>query len=299
MGNERSPGEGPEGEVDAGDPTEEVGAEECEAGTLETEYKAGSIDETANATFPKFMDEVADAYSPDPGMLVPSPIDGLPLPANEPEEPATAPPFTIDHVVCVEDDREYVEVFREEHDGDEMSMFRSEYDHQGKRRERLRFSPDRVIEHFGRKFVDITKEEKTRERGFSQYSPFEKLEADGIFEGFSTEIESFRRDSRNEGHIRVFVRPARERCKHYMRQVLSHDGQPDPNEPGHRIIFRNCTIRRSVGGAFMGLRDEAVYACDYRDPPHIESVKKFLDDPDHDKLRSEAYKVKLPLFRKG
>ena len=83
------------------------------------------------------------------------------------------------------------------------------------------------------------------------------------------------------------------------RQILSHDGQPDPSEPGHRIIFRNCTIRRSVGGAFMGLRDEAVYACDYRNPQDPSTVKKFLDDPDHEKLRSEAYKVKLPLFKRG
>ena len=286
MGNERSPGEGPEGEVDAGDPTEEVGPEECEGGAIESEYKAGSIDESANATFPKFMDEVADAYSPEPGLMVPSPVDGLPIPADEAAEPVTAPPFTIDHVVCVEDDREFVEMLHREYV--EMTKlgghrafletmvvaFRDSFTSSGETTTRLHFSPDRVLELFGYKLVKVTNEEK-------------------MILVMDTDTANTEKD------VYVFVRPLRERCKHYMRQILSHDGQPDPNEPGHRIIFRNCMIRRSVGGAFMGLRDEAVYACDYRDPPHIESVKKFLDDPDHEKLRSEAYKVKLPLFRRG
>ena len=133
-------------ENEGGDPTEEVGPEECAPGAEECEFKAGSIDETANATFPKFMDEVADAYTPEPGKLVLSPEDGLPIPADESSEVLSAPPFTIDHVVCVEDDREYVEMFNDEcvrdYDVGEMVLIvREPFLKTGERTTRLHFSP--------------------------------------------------------------------------------------------------------------------------------------------------------------
>jgi len=264
-----------------GDPTEEVSAEECEPGADEAEHEAGALDETANATFPKFMDEVADTYVPEPGMMVPSPIDGLPIPVGESAEVMAAPPFTIDHVVCVEDDREYVEVFQGEDAitvGYLAMAIRESHTPEGVRKIRFHFTPDRVLERWDCKLVELTEMELL---SLKEHRGGVKLFGD------------------DGGPYFMLVRPARERCKHYARQILSHDGQPDPTEPGHRIIFRNCMIRRSVGGAFMGLRDEAVYACDYRDPPDRSSVKKFLDDPDHERLRSDAYKTKLPLFKQG
>jgi len=102
-------------------------------------------------------------------------------------------------------------------------------------------------------------------------------------------------DNDNYQHF-ILVRPLREACAHYKRQVTVNDDVPDEKEYGHRIVFRNCTKRRSVGGAFMGLRDEAIYACDYREPPHPESVRKYLDDPDRVHLGSDAYKRHLPMF---
>ena len=95
------------------------------------------------------------------------------------------------------------------------------------------------------------------------------------------------------------VRPVRERCRFYKRQVFNNDDQPDPTAPGHRIYFTNCTARRSVGGAFLSLRDQAVYACDYRVPPDPESVAKHLDSFDRRRLAEEPHKHLIPMFGLG
>jgi hypothetical protein len=54
-------------------------------------------------------------------------------------------------------------------------------------------------------------------------------------------------------------------------------------------------MRRSVGGAFMSLRDEAVYACDYRNPPSLAS-SKLLDETDASILQKSANRTLVPLF---
>lgn len=251
------------------DPTAEVGAEECNPKTEQCEMRMVEGDR-AEADGPSFKDEIFDAYSPEDEMMVPHPVDGLPVPAHEASSgTAYAPPFTHDHVVCVEDDRAYVEMFNEElilHGmRDETFFRRNRFDAEGVQLERKTFTPDRVTERWGQKVVELSDEERVE----LNVSPTHKF---------------------------IAVRPIRERCRYYSRQVLSQDGVPE-GEVGHQIIFRNCMIRRSIGGAFMSVRDEAVYACDYRDPPHSESIKK-LDERDNDRLRSNAHKVMLPLFRK-
>jgi hypothetical protein len=256
------------------DPTEEVTAEGCETQCQNTEVKAGALEETPVADLPKIVEEIFDAYQPEPEFMIPSPVDGMPIPADEGNDQPIAPPFTYDTVVCVGDDREYIELFTEEaFEASNLTLpggkceTRERYLAGGKQTERMRFMPDRVEMLYGTLFVQLNEKEKTLW------------------------------DSSFLMKIYIPVRPRREPCRYYARQILSNDGQPDPNEPGHKIIFRNCTMRRSVGGAFMSLRDEAIYACDYRDPPDPESVKHFLDDPDREKLRSEAHKVMLPLWR--
>ena len=89
--------------------------------------------------------------------------------------------------------------------------------------------------------------------------------------------------------------PVREQCAHYKRQLFANDDQPDPNSAGHRIVFRNCTMRRSVGGAFMSIRDEAVYACDYRSPPSAAS-SRMLDELDEKILENSRTRQLVPLF---
>jgi len=103
----------------------------------------------------------------------------------------------------------------------------------------------------------------------------------------------------NDGDLLFLVRPIRERCRYYKRQVFSNDEEQDETKFGHRIIFRNCTMRKSVGGAFMSLRDEAVYACDYRSPAAPESVVRYLDEPDGRQLRSRAHLKMVALFGLG
>jgi hypothetical protein len=179
-----------------------------------------------------------------------------------------APPFTVDHVVCIEDERTWVEVFLQEwherggftrgttRNDDFFLLISQQYAEDGREVERRTFAPDQVERLFGMPFV----------KTFQGYIP---------------------------------VRPIRERCENYNRQVISNDGVPDPTEIGHQIMFRNCAARRSVGGAFLSLRDEAVYACDYRSPYDHASAEKYMNGPDRDRLKNEAHKTRLPLFRKA
>jgi hypothetical protein len=100
----------------------------------------------------------------------------------------------------------------------------------------------------------------------------------------------------NDGRA-VAVRPLRERCVHYRRQHFANDHHPDPHEPGHNIIFRNCNhpARRSIGGASMSLRDDAIYGCDYREPFDDECVK-WLDRHDDGKIETRPDLVRLPML---
>jgi hypothetical protein len=94
----------------------------------------------------------------------------------------------------------------------------------------------------------------------------------------------------------VAVRPVRERCRYFKRQLLGNDDGKDHTKPGGKIGFKNCERRRSVGGAFLSLSNEAVFACDYRDPPDPASVEAWLDAHDRKILTEEPYKTLVPLF---
>lgn len=248
------------------DPTEEVRGEAGNALQADCALNAGDEQQGVEDTG-SFREEIGDAYQPEPDFMVPGP-DGLPIPAKETSILNTAPPFTIDHVVCIEDERQWVESFSDDVDWGWIKRFssigflesvdaRQRFAPDGKEQDRRVFAPSQVEKLFGQSFARL-------ETG--KYVP---------------------------------VQPIRERCVHYKRQVLSNDAEPDPEAPGHRIIFRNCTARRSIGGAFLSLRDEAVYACDYRDPVDRKSLDAYVDGPDRERLKSEAHKKKLPLFKIG
>jgi hypothetical protein len=64
---------------------------------------------------------------------------------------------------------------------------------------------------------------------------------------------------------------------------------PDPRAFGHRHYYRNCTVRRSLGGAYMSLQNEGVYACDFRSPPDPRSVERHLDRPDRERLEKKLH----------
>lgn len=268
MSEDRRPGED---DLDGAEPLEEVGPADCEAKSTMTEQRIGEMSNGGVADSEhRSDDEVAEQFPIETIPMIAHPLDGIPVPADERHGIAKAPPFTYEHVVCVEDDRKFVEVFAEERLGQlydtrpklvvtdverltKLLCLRTRFDETGRELERRTFTPDQVETLFGQRVVKV---------------------ADGW----------------------VLVRPVRERCIHYKRQVFSNDEVTDEKAYGHKIVFRNCTFRRSVGGAFMSLRDEAVYACDYREPRDEASIDKHIDEPDRMRLRSRAHLHLLPLF---
>jgi len=260
------------------DPNEEVGREGINASTEDIDQRRDEIDdeERVEATL---RDEVAEQFPVEPIALVMSEEDGMPVPADESVQLALAPSFTRENVICVEDDRSYVELFAEELtqrgwselgdeedvDDDDVGQWetptgwvieqmrhRDRYDAEGLERTRRKFDRDMVRQRWGQTMVQVT----------GGWLP---------------------------------VKPVRERCKYYKRQVFLNE-DVSPGEFGAMQILRNCTMRRSLGGAFLSLRDEAVVACDYRDPPCLESVKKILDDKDQYRLDNADKVEQVPLF---
>lgn len=221
-------------------------------------------------------DELHDEFRAEPIPVVNDPQDGLPRPVDLP--PGYGPPLTIGTVVCIEDERQYLELFYEElvargyefasgnvgADGIPLEgetskwrlpgqarsvdlLVRSRYDAQGQEQERRRYEPATIKHHWGHVFY------------------------------------------RNEEDHLVPVRPRRERCQHYKRMVFANKTIPDPRVFGHRLYYRNCTVRRSLGGAFMSLQNEGVYACDFRDPPDPGSVDRHLDTPDRQRIADKLH----------
>jgi hypothetical protein len=181
-------------------------------------------------------------------------------------------------VVCIEDERQFVEVFDEESAGFRSGpaarvIFRSMYDRDGAANERIVFAKDRVVEKYGHRVVLLRDDEANviaTSRG--------AVTAGG------------------DGPSYAAVRPIRERCKHYLRQVFNNSEQPDRNRHGHLVLYRLCAARRSTGGALMSVMDEAVYACDLRTPRHIESEEQYLDNADRKRLKDKAHEELVPLF---
>ncbi len=264
-------------EAAGADPTEERGPEEAESPTAECELRPGEYDAPPEGSQAEFVSELDEAYVPEPELCVPHPLDGLPAPAGEGGPLATAPPFTIDNLVCVEDDREYVEMW-----ADEAAAWRERpdvdtprgrvfaalrFDDHGNEHERRRFQPSEVERRWG---------------WYVCKTP--TVETMGSWP-FRTSVKKY-----------TAVRPVRERCKHYLCQMMNNDEVPDPTAFGHCIVFRNCAARRSVGGALMSLRDQAVYACDYRSPPDEKSAKEF-DATQRARLRGNAHKQLVPFLQ--
>ena len=240
------------------EPLAESQAQDCDAKPEETDTHAVATEARFGDTEVSPRDEVAEQFPLEPLNAY---IDQDGLPTIGDVQLSTAAPFDREHLVCLEDDREYIEVFSEDLHGvgyvllgcpellyralkglneptPGIAVLRSKWTNVGEAVECRRFNPEDVVERWGKKFVKV-----------------------------------------EDGNL-LLVRPVRERCKNYMRQVMPNDDQPDENALGHRIYFRNCLARRSVGGALMTLRDEGVYACDYRDPPDAESVRIHLDERD-------------------
>lgn len=239
------------------DPDDTSGPEGCVAKPSETAVAPENTVEPAQETLVDIAEELAGGFMTEPEVMVEDAVDGMPVPVDT-HPLAYAPPFTHEHVVCVEDAREYVSLFHEELPEIERGAFHAErqrYDGNGSEKERRRFSPESVRTSRGRLIVPTS-----------------------------------------DGNIPV--RPVRPRCAYYARQLFVNHDQPDPKKFGHRLRYSFCMhpARRSIGGAAMSLQNEAVFACDLRDPADSASVSKHLDEPDRKRLTDEGHKVMLPLF---
>lgn len=258
----------PQQQADAADA--EVAATGCEIDPTEREGEADECEWRAR-------DEITETFEPEPIVMVESPEDGLPVPADESMDLAVAAPFTLETVVCLEDERQYVELF-----ADELSAagwYKNEHTDDA---------------NFGGWSRAVSRD--ANERYTLQLYVRHRYDCEGV-ERAEARVSSPPEAVQRKYGLLVAetklglmpVRPARERCRFYQRQCMAASDQPDPTEPGHFLLFRNCTMRRSVGGAFMTLRDEAVYGCDYRDPPDPLTVEKYLDAPDRKRLASAAH----------
>jgi hypothetical protein len=132
--------------------------------------------------------------------------------------------------------------------------------------------------------------------GSSRASSRDKLRPGRHLTATRGEALGSRRRSARWDPLFYLVRPLREQCIHYRSQVFANDDEPDVTRPGHRIVFSNCMVRRSVGGAMMSLRDEAVYACEHRHPPDPESVRRHITDWNKERLAAARHLVRVDMF---
>jgi hypothetical protein len=91
----------------------------------------------------------------------------------------------------------------------------------------------------------------------------------------------------------IEVEPLRPACVFYGRQFSQADFNPEI-----RVMNRVCTARRDTAGAFMSLRDRAMWACDLRQPRDPVSDQK-LDEFDEKKMREGTNRTFLPIFGGG
>ncbi len=272
------------------DPMKKPDPAHCDADKDETGIEKEELDGDEDLDFGQ-EDEIQDAFQPEPIEMVESPVDGLPIPVDErgSHELALAPPFSYENCVCIADDREYVEVFADElvprgwtykpapTDGSPPGWC----------------PPGCDAGHF---WVGLRLKASLRWK--SDGSPSERRSwprDEVVFRYDHAFVES---EAHFEGESRrrlIPVRPKRERCVHYRRQVFAKRGGPPLGEFGHYDLYRNCVARRSVGGAYLTIRDEAVYACEYRDPPDESTVAQHLDEHDEKRLRAGPAE-EVPLF---
>lgn len=307
-------------ERDGQEPLEDVSVAECDANPTLCGTPPGELDGPPHESQVEFREETSEPFQMEQLAMGLSPVDGLPIPLDESPNLAFAPPFSIDTVICVEDDRSYVEVFAEQLRPEEKAALRK-LNATNRKQAAYLLAADAVIAAvllvFGapwyiavgvlavsaalvvpgllRRFLARSSDSAHGPMEFKPQSI--NRDGDAQYVRFTVALLSDARGSkRGLGFAKgVIVRPTRETCVHYKRQMFANDDAPDPKDPGHKLIFRNCTKRQSVGGAFMSLRDEAVYACDYRSPPDPQSKVK-LDGADADIMRKCAERTMVPLF---
>lgn len=91
----------------------------------------------------------------------------------------------------------------------------------------------------------------------------------------------------------IEVQPIRPRCAHYVRQM----GQGSLNS-AMKEHYRLCSARRTTEGAFMSVRNQALWACTMRSPRDPDSEEK-LEDFDEKKIAEGAQREYYSIFGKA
>lgn len=106
-------------------------------------------------------------------------------------------------------------------------------------------------------------------------------------------VEHFAGEYRLRSDVSIQVTPKRLPCTHYVRQMVQFEHNPEV-----KMISRLCSARRDRQGAFMSVRDRAVWACDMRFPPDPESTR-LLDEFDEKKLKEGRERTFDSIFGKA
>jgi len=83
----------------------------------------------------------------------------------------------------------------------------------------------------------------------------------------------------------VYVEPIRPQCRNYRRTLIDM-----PANPEHQYLERVCMAARDENGQFVTINDTRVYACELREPRHLESESKLdeIDEKATAKAREET-----------
>lgn len=250
------------------EPIEEAGPKNCSVKISEVSAKVGELSDPAEETPVSFYEQVQGAYEPRFEVWVPG-SDGMPVPAGESSDTIDAPAMSYEAFVCIADERQYVEVF-----ADELHAILQDPDRS--------FEPAR-IKALGSKHTQHTPtltvklrptwDNGGRERERRVFDPKRVEKRFGL-----TLVQLTAEEMQPQDGSHLLVRPVREQCIHYKRQLFQE-------AQSFMRTYRNCTARRSNGGAYLSLDDEAVYACDYRSPKDQASTDKHLDTRQRELLR--------------
>jgi len=182
-------------------------------------------------------DLLKDAFPGRTQPIINDPVDGMPRPSDDRVQ-TNILPFNEDTFVCIEDERQWVEVFTE---GDtdswqwqvplgkaqSVAPTRSRWDDNGDEREPATFKKDEVKKCFGLDVV-ITNGQMVR------------------------------------------VRPIRQRCTFYTEQLaVADDVDATP-------LYRFCSAFRTLAGAHWSVFDESILACSARNPRDFVGEKQLV-----------------------
>ncbi len=270
-------------ETDGMRPDEPEGPEQSEASPARCENSPGVREVGVEESEFEVADQLHEQFPVEQIPMGTDPVDGMPVPMEGDPKNALAVAFTHDTVLCIEDDRTYVELFGPELPKRGWTLPQPPEGMPTPMRRIDDRRPWQTPDGYGVLLVVSGPYQDNGEpRARAEFKPEEVEHLWGV--------HLVRKD---DGWVPV--RPVRERCVHYKRQVFSNDDQPDPSKPGHQLVFRVCAARRSNGGACMSLRDEGIYQCDFREPTDERTVQ-IQDAKDNKKLRERPDLLMVPLF---